>query len=64
MRAVYGVTQGCRPLERSPAILMNETRSANLEVSRSVEIRQFEPGMYFNDRDHWPTTPDATLHRK
>ena len=29
--------------------LMNEVRPDGVEVSRSVEIRQFEPQMYFND---------------
>ncbi len=32
-------------------LLMNEVRPDGVEVSRSVEIRQFEPKMYFNDYD-------------
>jgi 5-carboxymethyl-2-hydroxymuconate isomerase len=32
-------------------ILVREVRPAGVAVSRSVEIRQFEPGMYFSDRE-------------
>ncbi len=31
-------------------ILANEVTSADLDISRSVEIRQFEPEMYLTDR--------------
>lgn len=41
-------------------ILLTEASPSGLEVSRSVEIRQFEPGMYFNDRDHEPVTGELT----
>jgi len=30
---------------------LTETSSLGSDLSRSVEIRQFEPGMYFTDRD-------------
>jgi len=32
-------------------ILVTETSSLGSDLSRSVEIRQFEPGMYFTDGD-------------
>lgn len=32
------------------ALLASEVTSAELDISRSVEIRQFEPEMYFSDR--------------
>ena len=34
------------------AILMQAEGWPGIEVGKSVEIRQFEPGMYFNSRDH------------
>ncbi len=30
-------------------LLLNEVKPDGVEVSRSIEIRQFEPQMYFND---------------
>jgi 5-carboxymethyl-2-hydroxymuconate isomerase len=32
-------------------VLLRHIGDPDLKVSRSVEIRQFEPGMYFNDYD-------------
>jgi hypothetical protein len=32
-------------------VLLQRIGGPDLKVSRSVEIRQFEPGMYFNDYD-------------
>jgi 5-carboxymethyl-2-hydroxymuconate isomerase len=32
-------------------VLLQRIGGPDLSVSRSVEIRQFEPGMYFNDHD-------------
>jgi 5-carboxymethyl-2-hydroxymuconate isomerase len=32
-------------------VLVERVGGSDLRVSRSVEIRQFEPGMYFNDYD-------------
>lgn len=36
--------------QRLLGILKSEVRSAQLDISRSVEVRQFEPDMYFTDR--------------
>ena len=32
-------------------LLLNEVKPDGVKVSRSIEIRQFEPQMYFNDHD-------------
>jgi len=40
-------------------ILVRGTGSAGIAVARSVEIRQFEPGMYFTDRGGDGDSPAA-----